>query len=113
MAKQRLSILLTALVVMSSLNGWAQVSTATISGTISDSAEAVLPGTRVVIVSQDTGSTRALVTDASGRYSAPALGVGTYRVTASREGFQGEVRSGIVLTVGREAVIDFKLGVGK
>jgi len=41
-----------------------------------------------------------------GRYSAPALGLGNYQVTAQLQGFQSQVRSGIALTVGREVVVD-------
>lgn len=47
-----------------------------------------------------------------GRYTAPSLGLGNYRITASREGFQTEVRSGITLTVGRQAIVNFELPVG-
>jgi hypothetical protein len=72
----------------------------------------VLPGASVAILNEETGITRQIVTNAAGRYVAPALSLGQYRVTASLEGFQTEVRSGIVLTVGREAVVNFDLEVG-
>src|SRR3972149_1376814 len=92
--------------------GLAQVTTGTISGTVKDSTGAVLPGTKVVVLNQETGITRTVQADAAGHYSAPALGLGNYQVTASLEGFQTEVRKGIVLTVGREAIVDFQLPVG-
>ena len=90
----------------------AQVTTGTISGTVADSTGAVLPGTKVTVLNEETGITRTAQTDAAGRYSAPLLSLGNYKVTASLEGFQSEVRSGIVLTVGREAVVNFQLNVG-
>src|SRR5438093_849502 len=90
----------------------AQVNTATISGTVHDSSGAVLPGANVAIQNQDTGISRTVTTNETGRYSAPALGLGNYRVTAQLQGFQSQVRSGIALTVGREAVVDFTLAVG-
>ena len=94
------------------LAGIAQVTTGTISGTVKDSSGAVLPGAKVVILNEDTGISRTAQADAGGRYSAPSLSLGSYRVTASQEGFQSETRTGFVLTVGREAVVDFQ-GVAK
>ena len=90
----------------------AQVATGTISGTVMDNTGAVLPGVTVVIENQDTAITRSLVTNEAGGYSAPALGAGQYRVTASLPGFQTVARSGIMLTVGREAVVNIELTLG-
>jgi len=90
----------------------AQVNTATISGTIHDESGAVLPGATVTIQNQDTGLSRTITTNETGRYVAPALSLGNYQVSVQLAGFQNQVRSGIVLTVGREAVVDFRLGVG-
>src|SRR5947208_3463152 len=90
----------------------AQVTTGTISGTVSDASGAVLPGAKIVIQNEDTGISRTAQSDAAGRYSAPLLSLGKYRVVATVSGFQTEVRSGIVLTVGREAVVDLQLTVG-
>lgn len=92
--------------------GVAQVTTGTISGTVTDSTGAVVAGAKVVVDNQDTGASRTVVTDASGRYMAPSLSLGNYKVTTSMEGFQTEVRSGIVLTIGREAVVNMQLSIG-
>lgn len=89
-----------------------QVSTGAISGTVSDSTGAVLPGVKVVVLNEDTGISRTVQTDASGRYVAPSLTLGRYRVTATLQGFQTEARNGVVLTVGREAVVNLQLTVG-
>ncbi|HWP85212.1 MAG TPA: TonB-dependent receptor, partial [Terriglobia bacterium] len=93
--------------------GSAQVTTGTISGTVTDSTGAVLPGARIEILNEGTGAVRVVTTDSRGHYLAPSLAVGTYRVAASLEGFQTEVRTGVVLTVGREAVLDIHLQVGQ
>src|SRR3954469_5948811 len=90
----------------------AQIVTDNISGTVADSSGAAIPGSTVVILNEDTGASRTVQTDAAGRYSAPQLSLGNYRVTASSQGFQAQARSGIVLTVGREAVTNFVLPVG-
>ena len=92
--------------------GESQVTTGTISGTVRDASEAVLPGAKITVLNEDTGIARSVVADAAGRFTAASLAVGNYKVTATQEGFQTEVRSGIVLTVGRQAVVDFQMQVG-
>src|ERR1700722_5187344 len=79
----------------------AQVTTGTISGTLTDSTGSVVPGAKVVILNESTGITRETTTNGAGAYSAPSLSLGNYRVTASLTGFETAARSGIVLTVGR------------
>ena len=90
----------------------AQVTTGTISGTVSDSSGAVLPGAKIEILNEGTGAVRTVNTGADGHYSAPSLGVGNYRITASMTGFKNEIRTGIILTVGSAPVVDLKMSVG-
>ena len=73
---------------------------------------AELPGAQIVILNTDTGISRTLPSDAAGRYLATSLALGNYRVTVTQQGFQTEIRSGIVLTVGRDAVVDLAMSVG-
>ncbi len=89
-----------------------QVTTGTISGTVKDATGAVLPGAELVILNEDTGVSRTVVSDEKGYYSAPLLSLGNYKVTASLPGFQTESRVGIELTLGRDAVVDMQLKVG-
>ena len=112
MEKQKLSWIFLVLVFLFGGIALAQVTTGTISGTVKDSTGAVLPGAKVVLLNEDTGISRTVQTDSAGHYSAPSLSLGHYQVTAGLEGFQTEVRRGIVLTVGREAVVDSVLAVG-
>lgn len=90
----------------------AQVTTGTISGVVRDSTGAVIPGVSVIMRNLETGTTRTAVTDEQGRYQAPSLALGNYEVQAQKEGFQVEIRRGMGLTVGREAVVNFELQVG-
>jgi len=90
----------------------AQVTTGTISGKVSDFTGAVLPGITVSLKSVEKGISRTVSTDEGGRYRVPELALGSYVVTAEAAGFQTVIRSGITLTVGREAVVDFTLQVG-
>lgn len=90
----------------------AQVTTGTISGTVQDSSGAVVPGAQLTISHTDTGNSRSVTADAQGRYLAPNLTLGGYTVQATSQGFQSEVRQGIRLTVGQNAVINFSLAPG-
>ena len=91
----------------------AQVTTAAIFGTVKDDSGAVLPGVSVTVRHVDTGKSRSMVTDDEGRYNAPELDLGDYEVQAELSGFQTTVRSGITLTLGREAAVDMVLKVGE
>lgn len=102
----------TILVLGMALTCRAQGTTGSISGTVKDSTGAVLPGATVVLRQEETGISRTVQADAAGRYTASALAVGNYQVTTNLEGFQTEVRTGIVLTIGRQAIVDFTLSVG-
>ena len=94
-------------VILTAATGAAQTTSGTLMGTVKDQTESVLPGVSLTITNTDTGAVRETVTDDAGRYSVPQLVLGDYQIEASLEGFQTGVRSGIKLTVGREAVIDF------
>src|SRR5579885_1386375 len=112
MGKRWLLFGLVGVVWLASVFLQAQVTTGTISGTVKDASGAVLPGAKVTILNEDTGISRTVQTDSAGRYSAPSLSLGSYRVTVTQDGFETQMRRGITLTVGREAVADVQLAVG-
>jgi outer membrane receptor protein involved in Fe transport len=90
----------------------AQETTATILGTATDQSSGVLPGVSITVRNLGTSLTRTVVTDSEGRYRAPALPVGGYEITAQLTGFQTVVRSGVVLTVATEAVVNVMMRLG-
>jgi len=100
------------LVVWGSCAALAQGFTATVTGTVTDSSGAVLPGTMVTLRHLETGLTRAAETDAGGNYTIASLPVGEYELTAEKTGFQREVRRGITLVVAQEAQVNVSLQVG-
>lgn len=99
--------------LMTTAMALAQGASGTITGTVTDTTGAVLPGVTVTVRNDETGTTRELVTGPQGRFRAPNLPPGPYTITAALEGFTSVERSGIRLTVGREAVVDFALQVGQ
>ncbi len=89
-----------------------QTTTATLLGTVKDQSGAVVANATVTAKSNETGQLRTASTDGEGRYRIGELTPGEYEVRAERQGFTISVRSGIVLTVGRESQADFSLTVG-
>jgi len=96
--------------IVVSLLAFAQ-STATIQGTVSDASGAVVPNATVTIHNIDTGSDRALTTDAQGFYSAAALPVGRYRIEVKSQGMQTAIVNDFRLEVGRVGEQNFSLKV--
>jgi hypothetical protein len=93
-------------------HAWGQA-TASLSGTVTDSTGATVPGTAITIRNTGTSATESVATDGQGRYGVRDLPIGTYEVTAAKTGFQTAVRRGITLTVGSSPVIDFQLSIGQ
>jgi hypothetical protein len=90
------------------LSAFAQT-TATISGIVVDQSGGSIPNATVVITNLDTEQVRAITTDATGLYHAPALNSGRYRVSATAPGFDTVVQSSITLTVGSQQVLNLTL----
>src|SRR5713101_2881571 len=103
---------LIALIALGTGLVFAQGSTATIIGSVRDASGAVLPATVITVKHLETGLTRTDEADASGNFSIPSLPVGPYELTAEKMGFRREVRRGIELVVGQEAVVNLSLQVG-
>jgi hypothetical protein len=90
----------------------AQITSATISGTIKDETGGVLPGVDVVIRNLDTGLTRSGVTDENGYYTVPGLAPGRYEARASLQGFTTAVQTDLVLEVAQQAGLNLVLKLG-
>ncbi|MBI4483375.1 MAG: TonB-dependent receptor [Acidobacteria bacterium] len=99
-------------VALVSMVGRAQT-TGGIEGVVRDETGAVLPGVTVTVTQVGTGLKRVLVTDETGRYSAPQLPVGEYTIQSELPGFKKEVRTGVVVTVARVLVVNMTLPVGE
>ena len=87
--------------------------TASVEGTVQDTSGAVIPGAAVTVKNLETGVARAVATDERGYYRALSLPVGRYEIAAEKTGFRTQVRTGINLVVGQEAVINLSLQVGE
>src|SRR6202043_1269168 len=103
----------TAIVLVTGSACLAQVAGGTISGSVRDSSGRVIAGAQVAVQNSETAILRSVDADNEGIYTAPNLVPGTYAISASKEGFETVMRSGVLVTVGSEQVIDFKLRPGE
>ena len=85
---------------------------AAISGVVHDTTGAVLPGVSITVKHSESALTRTTVSNETGSYTVPSLPVGPYEVTTDLPGFKQQVRSGITLVVGQQAVVNLTLEVG-
>src|SRR6195256_5220131 len=94
------------LIVGSLMTPRAFAQAAQISGVITDSSGARLPGANVTIVNQDTGISRTVDTNTDGFFAVPLLQPGKYMITAKSAGFATQIRTGITLEVGAHEVLN-------
>jgi hypothetical protein len=88
-----------------------QANTGSIEGVISDPSSRVIPGATVTVLNTDTNFSRKLTTDNEGRFRAPLLPLGSYRITVTAPSFGTLVRSGIDLAVGQTVNLQLSLSV--
>ena len=81
---------------------------AVLTGTITDSTGAVLPGVTVTASNEATGNTFVGVTDERGIYRIPVR-IGNYRVTSELQGFSTAMRSDVQLLVGQTATLNLQM----
>src|SRR5215471_5765123 len=102
---------LCVLVTLFGTPAFAQRTTGSISGTVMDTTNSVMPGATVTAVCNDTNLTRTAVTDSQGGFSIPELPICTYTVRAELQGFKTVSRE-TPLTANAVAKVDFRLEVG-
>ena len=85
---------------------------ATVTGTVTDTSGATLPGVNLTLQHTATGLIRTLVTGTDGRFVFPGLPVGDYSLRAELMGFRPLVRQGLVLTVSQTVSVPLEMAVG-
>src|SRR3989442_13166240 len=91
----------------------AQSASATLSGTVSDEAGAVIPSVNITVFNLSTALQRHAATDERGSYVIPLLPPGRYNVTAQRSGFTPVEIRNVVLDTGDQLALTIKLKVGQ
>jgi hypothetical protein len=111
-SKQQVWVVILALLLLSIHGLAAQVTTASLEGTISDETQAVLPGVEITLTNLGTGATRTTISGDGGGYLLSDLSPADYELEAQLPGFQTFVQSGINLTIGRSASLNITLSIG-
>jgi len=78
---------LLAVLSLGALAAWSQITTGSLSGTVTDPAGAVIVGAAIKVTNQATGVSASLVTNEAGVYKAAFLTPGSYTVTIQAPGF--------------------------
>jgi hypothetical protein len=92
--------------------GFAQQTLGGITGVVTDAAGAILPGTTVTAVGEQTGLKREQTAGANGVYDLSNLPVGTYTITFTHDGFQTAKFPGVQVQGDRTATLPASLAVG-
>ncbi|HEX4022055.1 MAG TPA: carboxypeptidase regulatory-like domain-containing protein [Acidobacteriaceae bacterium] len=111
MASYRSTLVLLVGILCCSLPLTAQV-TGSITGTVRDSADAVIPHAKVSVNNNEHGIHRNAVTNSSGDYLVQGLGEGTYTVQVTSPGFAKYEAANVILRVGQNTRVDAKLTAG-
>jgi hypothetical protein len=80
-----------------------------ITGTVTDSSGAVLPGVTVNVVDTQTSLKRTVVTNNTGQFRANGLPPAIYDVSAELPRFATLIRRGVPVAIGQTVVSDFRL----
>lgn len=83
-----------------------------IEGTAFDSSGAIVPGAKVIVLSETTGLTQTVNTEATGHFIVSYLVPGTYDVSIQKDGFATTTLKDVVVSVGTTTPVEAKLTVG-
>jgi len=84
-----------------------------ITGIITDSSGAAVPGAQVTVVNPATNESRTVQTAEAGAYTVGPLRIGTYDVSVEQSGFKKATWSGITVSAQDRVRADFKLEIGQ
>lgn len=91
---------------------WAQITTATLNGTVTDASGAAVANAEITVTNPDTGFSRTMESGSQGNYSVPELPPGTYNLTVKAKGFSTVQQKNISLLVGQTLTLNFTVKPG-
>jgi Carboxypeptidase regulatory-like domain len=84
-------------------------SVGSISGTITDSSGAAVPGAQVTALNEGTAVTRTAPADEEGRFVLSAMPIGSYTVSIKAGGFKPVEKTHVTLEIQQNLILDIKL----
>ncbi len=111
--KPNLFVVLLLALVLTIAPLFGQADRATITGTVTDTSGAVLPGVEINAVNIGTGVKTPGLTNDVGSYALVNVPIGTYKVSFSLPGFKSLERTDFTVTTGQKARLDVTLEVGE
>src|SRR3984893_11580089 len=90
----------------------AQQNTGDVDGTVTDQSGAAVPGSALTLNDQANGTVPTTTSDAQGHFSFLQLPVGSYTLTAKKEGFKTESQKDVAVHVATVTTTPVKLEVG-
>jgi len=105
-------LMLAATLLLLTASALAQTSRGSVSGTVTDSAGAVIVGAKIELVNKNTGVARTTTTNGAGIYRFDAVDLGVYDLRITQTGFKQFVNTEIGIEANRTATIDATLEVG-
>lgn len=108
-----LIVVIATVVSLTAISSYSQTSTSRITGTITDSTGASIPGAKVTLKNVDTGILYTQVTSTAGVYSFPSIPAGAYSVSTELAGFKTYIKTNIMLEVDTPKVENISLEVGQ
>jgi hypothetical protein len=112
--RPRVILVLIALVVMWSALAFAQGgATSSVTGTVTDTTGAVVPGADIVLTNVADGTTYNAISGDNGSFTIPALPPGNYTATVSLQGFKTVELKDIIVNVAVPTTVRARLELGE
>jgi hypothetical protein len=106
------SALLGLAIFLTPRSAHAQVATADILGTVTDSTGAVIPEAKVIILNTGTGISASQESNKTGEFLFSHVQIGTFKLTVTAKGFKSFSVTDLALTTGQRVRVNAKLEVG-
>src|SRR5260370_17489752 len=85
----------------------AQVDAGSILGTVSDASGGSVRGATVTLTNEGTNASLSTTTSADGTYKFSPVRIGSYKVTATLQGFQTVPHKGLTVNIGPHLLVPF------
>jgi len=97
--------------LLSAIAAFAQSSTGTLTGVVTDPQQARLSGAKLTLTNEGTGVAATVTANDAGEYTFPLLASGRYKLETEAAGFQKNTRTNLVIELGRVVRLDVALSL--